>query len=165
MIKKILFVFISMIALVGCSNGNVETNKTAGSDIVIDEQYSTIHIVGLNDENEDLLSIEYRITNQSKDNLGPVYVNYVVHGQTLSDALGFNEYSSYKIMGGEGIELGAGEVFQGGDNIQVPKDIVGLIQQNEDSLVIEIQIVDIGTETVVTSYKISKITSIKENAD
>lgn len=159
-----IFVSISVTAFVGCSNGTGKTDKPSGSHIVIHESQTSIHIVVIDGENEDLLSIAYRITNQSKDRSDPVYINYVIHGQTLSDALGFSEYSPFKLIGGGGMQLEAGEVYQGGDSIGVSRDISGLIQQDEDNQAIEIQVVDVGTKEVLASHKVNKVTPITDTA-
>lgn len=164
MLKKIFLVVVALITIVGC--GKSATNdKTDSSNIVIDEQTTKIHFVELSNQNENLLSIEYRITNQTKESIGPFYVNYVIHGQTLLDLLGFNEYSSYKELGGEGIKLESGDTYQGGDNLQVSKEKGDFINfQDEDSNAIEIQIVDIESETVLTSHKIHKFSFVSDGS-
>lgn len=164
MLKRIFLIVVALITIAGCGKSAANDN-TDSSNIVIDEQTTKIHFVELSNQNENLLSIEYQITNQTKENIGPFYVNYVIHGQTLLDLLGFNEYSSYKELGGEGIKLESGDTYQGGDNLQVSKEKNDFINfQDENSNAIEIQIVDIETETVLTSLKIHKFSFVNDGS-
>lgn len=154
MLKRLMLVMVTLIIIVGCSSESPETD--AAANIGFDENHTRISFVELNDQAENLLSIEYRINNKSAEEVAPFYVNYVVHGEVLADSLGYKEYSSYKALGGEGITLTAGEVYQGGDNMQVSFDQSEFINmQNESRNIIELQLVDIASENVWSSLQLS----------
>lgn len=162
MTKKIVMVLFSFFVLVGCAN-NAENHVHEDSEkIIIDREKTKINVVKLNDG--DLLSTEYRIINQTKESAGPFYVNYIFHGQLLQDALGLDEFSSYKKMGGEGIKLGPNDIYNGGDNLEILEDKRGLINlKNAENNTIEIQIIDINTNKVLASQEIQNISYINES--
>ena len=160
MINKIGFVLISLLVLIGCSNDSNDKEQ-----IIIDA--TSVNFVALNDEhfNEDLLSIEYRIINQTKENAGPFYVNIVIHDEKLQDYLGLEQYSSYEKMGYEGLEIEAGDVFQSGESLQTSKGIGELYKGlNPEHQLVELQMVNSTTEEVIASQWIHNFEFVDETA-
>jgi len=159
--KKMIAILFSLFLLISCSNNTGSSASDANGKIIIDEENSSINYVRSSDG--DLLSIHYRIINQMNEIVGPFYINYLFQDETLQDVLGLDEFSSYKILGGEGIKLGPGEVYQGGDNLNILKDKGELINlPDTENNVIEIQIVDIDTDKILVSQTVDKISSVNE---
>lgn len=158
MLNKIIIVLISLLVLIGCSKDRNDRERILFGD-------ASVNFVSLNDEyfDEDLLSIEYRIINQTKESTGPFHVNVVIHDKILQDYLGLEQYTSYEKMGHDGMEIGAGDVFQSGENLHATKGIGELYRSlNPEHQLIELQMVNPKTEEVIASKWIHNFLYVDE---
>ncbi|HIW33309.1 MAG TPA: hypothetical protein IAA29_11040 [Candidatus Paenibacillus intestinavium] len=158
MLRKIGIVLFMTIALVGCSKENDDNSNS----MIVKENT----IVTLVEHNEGtLISFEYHLKNSSNEFIGPFFINYVFYGDMIQQYLDRDEYSSYKIMGGPGIQLKPSETYQGGDNIEII-DVIAEPKQLQDEITnnntIEIQIIDINTEEIVESQWINNFRYVNQ---
>lgn len=156
MFKKYLLLFFSILMLSSC------TKIDEQSKLIIEDS-SSVTIVQKSDGY--LMSFEYQINNQTRDNIGPIHINYVFHDDLIQEYLTLNSYSSHKTIGLKGITLKAGETYKGGDNVEVIEKVIDLKKIESivtDNNAVEMQLIDINTNEIVASKWIRNFQYVDE---
>ncbi|CAM3400719.1 hypothetical protein [Marinicrinis lubricantis] len=165
MIQKYACLMI-LLLLVSCSQEKNTDNKLHES-YVFDKEKTYIALY--EDANTSVFTIQYQLTNVSKEDLLSSYILFNFHDDILEVLLLNHEsYSPYKRLGGAEniVSLKSGETTQGSVSLEVKVDVGieldELKETIEDSDSVQIQLLDTESDNVLASLWIHRFQAISE---
>ncbi|WP_133297963.1 hypothetical protein [Paenibacillus paeoniae] len=151
--------------LTGCASGSPEQKGNAS--VEFEQKESSAAIVQLVQEQETLLTVEYKIHNHTNEQTKPLYAKIVVHDTRLSSLLGFEQYPEREVQANL-IMLKPNETQLGAQTFSLKLEESQTEEFYKDSIVenkgIELVLVDSESGHQLASSFIHKVSWIEQQS-
>jgi len=161
----LLLVPALMLLPAGCANRTADEGTEGPSPLYVDPEFAYLAFYDAGEFR--LFTTFFRIRNESDDEIGPFYVKYIFHDDTLVENMTMRrkEYASHRDFGSELIRLPTGETYQSG-HIFVAEDNPNLedILRNEvgPERILEIQFIARDKDKALASSRVDTLEFVGE---
>jgi len=167
MIRVVPLLGLALLLLsAGCAD-KADEGASAPASLYVDPAYT--HLACYDNGEFRLFATFFRIRNESDEELGPFYVKYIFHDDTLVDSMTEKrkEIAPERESGSELILLQPGEVYQGGHSFTLVSDpdLADVLRDNVGpERILEIQFIEEKTDQALASYWIDKLAFAGEDS-
>lgn len=151
----------------GCADRASDEETSAHPSLYVDPDYT--YLACYDDGEFRLLTTFFRIRNESDEELGPFYVKYIFHDDTLVGSMAEKrkEIAPDRESGSRLVQLPPGEVYQSGHSFTLvgDPDLAEVLRNRVGpERILEIQFIEQRTDRALVSYWIDKLDFVGEDS-